>query len=161
LAAAPGSALSAASGYGAPRYSATVEVVTSQWSGEGDFTAVLLEVLRVLPLFDALRIEDAPASRADAGYAFISNEIYVRFRQEARRERGRWLGVVPVSRTVQVPVATLAGLEARLTDVPGVGAPDYSDDGLLQYLRAERVVFPYQTKGIKVVELVRIYALGA
>ncbi len=136
-----------------------MDVETAQWSGEGPFTAVLLDALRDLPLFDALRVEDAPASRTDAGYAFISNEIYVRFRQETRRTRGRWLGIVPVSRTVRVAVETLAGLEVRLTAVPAVGAPDYSDDGLLQYLRAERVIFPYQTKGIKVVEMVRVYAL--
>jgi hypothetical protein len=42
-----------------------------------------------------------------------------------------------------------------------IGAPDYSDEGMLQYLRAERVIPPYQTKGYKIVELVRIYEAGA
>jgi hypothetical protein len=28
---------------------------------------------------------------------------------------------------------------------------------MLQYLRAERIVQPYQTRGLKLVELVRIY----
>jgi hypothetical protein len=32
---------------------------------------------------------------------------------------------------------------------------------MLQYLRTERVVPPYQTKGYKVVEMVRIYEVGA
>ena len=41
-----------------------------------------------------------------------------------------------------------------------VGAPDYSDDAMLQYLRTERVVPPYQTRGYKIVELVRIYEAG-
>jgi hypothetical protein len=39
-----------------------------------------------------------------------------------------------------------------------IGAPDYGDVGLLQYLRAERIVPPFQTRGYKLVEMVRIYA---
>jgi hypothetical protein len=39
-----------------------------------------------------------------------------------------------------------------------VGAPDYSDESMLQYLRTQRVVAPYQTRGYKLVEMVRIYA---
>jgi len=31
---------------------------------------------------------------------------------------------------------------------------------MLQYLRTERIVAPYQTTGIKVIELVRIYEAG-
>ncbi len=31
----------------------------------------------------------------------------------------------------------------------------------MQYLRAERIVPPYQTRGYKLVELVRIYEVGA
>jgi hypothetical protein len=31
---------------------------------------------------------------------------------------------------------------------------------MLQYLRTERIVPPYQTRGYKLVELVRIYDLG-
>jgi hypothetical protein len=55
---------------------------------------------------------------------------------------------------------TVSGLEAALASVTGIGAPDYSDDKMLQYLRAERVVPPYQTKGYKLVELVRIYEVA-
>ena len=55
---------------------------------------------------------------------------------------------------------TLAGLETALTGMDGVGAPDYGDGGMLQYLRAERIVPPYQTRGYKLVELVRIYEAG-
>jgi len=51
----------------------------------------------------------------------------------------------------------LGGLAARLGQADGVGEPDYSDDGMLQYLRTERIVAPYQTKGYKVVEMVRLY----
>ena len=32
---------------------------------------------------------------------------------------------------------------------------------MLQYLRAERIVPPYQTRGYKLVELVRIYEIGS
>ena len=49
---------------------------------------------------------------------------------------------------------TLPGLEAALTVIDGVGPPDYGDEGMLQYLRAERIIPPYQTRGYKLVELV-------
>ncbi len=52
---------------------------------------------------------------------------------------------------------TVGGLEQALAALDGVGPADYSDDGMIQYLRAERIVPPYQTKGYKLVELVRIY----
>jgi hypothetical protein len=51
-------------------------------------------------------------------------------------------------------------LEQALTLSPGIGAPDYADEGMLQYLRTERVIPPYQTKGYKLVELVRVYEAG-
>jgi len=34
---------------------------------------------------------------------------------------------------------------------------DYADEGMIQYLRTERVIPPYQTKGYKLIELLRIY----
>ena len=52
-------------------------------------------------------------------------------------------------------------LEGLVAALAHVGEPDYEDDGMIQYLRTERVVAPYQTRGIKVVELVRIYKAGA
>ncbi|MBI4484492.1 MAG: hypothetical protein HY655_00635, partial [Acidobacteria bacterium] len=39
--------------------------------------------------------------------------------------------------------------------------PDYSDDGMMQYLRVERIIPPYQTRGYKLVEMVRIYEAGS
>jgi hypothetical protein len=48
-------------------------------------------------------------------------------------------------------------LERALEAAAGVGAPDYADEGMLQYLRSERIVPPYQTRGYKLVELVRVY----
>ena len=48
-------------------------------------------------------------------------------------------------------------LDSALAALPDIGASDYSDEGMLQYLRTERVVPPYQTRGYKLVELVRVY----
>ena len=51
-------------------------------------------------------------------------------------------------------------LEAALAGIQDVGEPDYSDETMLQYLRTERIIPPYQTRGYKLVELVRIYEVG-
>jgi hypothetical protein len=52
---------------------------------------------------------------------------------------------------------SLTDLGRLLSESPAVGEADYIDDGMMQYLRTERVVPPYQTRGYKLVELVRIY----
>jgi len=121
----------------------------SGWSGEGAFTKLLIVALREIPAVEALRVEDAPASRADTGFSFISNELYVLFASTThtlsrRKER----------------LMTLGGLELALADIPEIGAPDYSDDGMLQYLRTERILQPYQTRSYKLIELVRLYEAG-
>lgn len=134
---------------------------TSSWSGEGQFTQLLLERLRGVPQIRAVRVEDARSTRSDADYQFISNELFVDFVAETRRERFARFGFLPATRTVSAKTMTLAGLEAALSGMADVGPPDYSDDGMLQYLRTERIVPPYQTRGYKLVELVRIYEVGA
>ena len=136
------------------------ETDASNWSGEGGLTQLLLERLRALPEVRGLRVEDAPATRSEAHYQFISNELYVDFSVETKVERFSRFGFLPATRTVTAKVMTLAGLEAALATMADVGAPDYSDDGMLQYLRTERVVPPYQTRGYKLVELVRVYESG-
>jgi hypothetical protein len=136
-----------------------VEVDSAQWSGEGAFTSILIEQLKLFPSIDFIRVEDAPASHTESNYNFISNEVYVRFRLEQVRESTKWFGVVPVPRRTWKPAMTLADLEAQLATLEQVGAPDYADDAMLQYLKTERVIPPYQTRGYKVVELVRIYRL--
>ena len=60
-------------------------VDTSGWSGEGTFTQVLLDSLREVETIEHVRVEDAPASRSEADYNFISNEIFVLFRTEIGR----------------------------------------------------------------------------
>jgi len=134
---------------------------TSKWSGEGLFTQLLAERLRELAGIALVRVEDAPASRSEADYNFVSNEVFVVFATESRREKVRRLGFLPGTRAVSAKAMTMEGLEAALRAMPDVGEPDYADEGMLQYLRAERVVPPYQTRGYKLVELVRVYEAGA
>jgi hypothetical protein len=135
------------------------ETDRTKWSGEGQFTQLLLDRLPELPGIRLVRVEDAPATRSEADYQFMSNEVYVEFSVQNREERYTRFGVLPARRIVAEKMLTLAGLEAALTAMTDVGAPDYSDDGLLQYLRTERIIPPYQTRGYKLVELVRIYEI--
>jgi hypothetical protein len=137
-----------------------MQVDTTRWSGEGEFTAVLLEQLKQIAEIALLRVEDAPATRSEADYNFVSNEVFVSFNRLDRREPVRRFGIIPGSRTVTEPAMTVSGLEAALASAPGIGTPDYSDETMLQYLRTERIVPPYQTKGYKLVELVRIYEIA-
>jgi hypothetical protein len=138
-----------------------VDVDTSKWSGEGAFTQLLVDQLKQLDGLTLVRVEDAPASRSEADYNFVSNEIFVVFDTITTRHRFRRFGLFPAERTLTQPKLNLAGLEAVLASLPSIGAPDYSDEGMLQYLRTERIVPPYQTKGYKLVELVRVYDAGA
>ncbi len=134
-----------------------MEIDTSRWSGEGEFTALLVERLRQVPEITLIRVEDAPSTRSEADYNFISNEVFVVFARVARQQPTRRFGFLPGSRTVAEKAMTVRGLEAALATIPDIGAPDYSDDAMLQYLRTERIVPPYQTRGYKLVELVRVY----
>jgi len=136
------------------------ETDTTNWSGEGQFTQLLLERLRGVNEIRFVRVEDAPATRSEADYQFMSNELYVDFDVRHRDERFVRFGFLPATRTVVEKAMTIAGLEAALTAIPDIGAPDYADEGMLQYLRAERIIPPYQTRGYKLVELVRVYEIG-
>jgi hypothetical protein len=129
----------------------------SGWSGEGDFTQVLIDHLRQLEAVRLVRVEDAPATRSDADYNFISNEIFVGFATDIVGERVKRFGLFPGVRQTLVKRLDVGGLERVLAAAPAIGEPDYADASMLQYLRTERVVPPYQTRGYKIVELVRIY----
>ena len=133
----------------------------SKWSGEGAFTQVVIDRLQTIPQIAEIRVEDAPASRSEADYNFISNEIFVAFAVVTHQKPFKRFGFLRASRTVATKAMTVTDLETALTAAEDVGAPDYSDDGMLQYLRTERVIPPYQTRGYKLVELVRVYELGA
>ena len=134
-----------------------MDVDTRAWSREGDFTARLIEVLGQVEEIAAIRVGDAPSSQSGTGYVFLANEIFLRFATERVTQPVRRLGVFPGRRVVERPRLTLAALESRLAGIEGIGPADYLDDGMIQYLRTERVVAPYQTKGYKRVEMVRIY----
>jgi hypothetical protein len=133
----------------------------SGWSGEGTFTQVLLDRLEKLGGVVAIRVEDAPASRSEADYNFISNEIYVTFDTRTRKERVLRFGFLPAFRKVDEEMMTMADLDTALAADPDVGAADYADETMLQYLRTERIIPPYQTRGYKLVEMVRIYRFTA
>ena len=137
-----------------------MELDASKWSGEGTFTQVLIDCLKQIEEVAFVHVEDAPASRSEADYNFISNEIFVTFATSSRSERTWKFGLLPSTTVVSDKKMTVHGLEQTLAGYPEVGNPDYSDDGMLQYLRAERIVPPYQTRGYKLVELVRIYEVG-
>jgi len=55
------------------------ETDTSKWSGEGQFTQLLLDRLQGVEEVRFVRVEDAPATRSEADYQFMSNELYVDF----------------------------------------------------------------------------------
>jgi hypothetical protein len=137
-----------------------MEVDTSGWSGDGEFTKRLIDALRSFGTVSFLKVEDAPASRADAGFSFISNELFVLFACAERIVRTRRLGFIPGSTVLREKTMTLDRLEASLALLADVGHSDYSDEGMLQYLRTERVIPPYQTRGYKLIELVRVYETG-
>ena len=134
---------------------------TAKWSGEGTFTQVLIDVLRDVEGIDYVRVEDAPATRSEADYNFISNEIYVAFVAREQKKAVRRFGWLPGTQTVLEKQLSLAQLETVLTARPEVGPADYSDGGMIQFLKTERIVQPYQTRGYKLVELVRVYEVGA
>ena len=134
-----------------------MELDTSGWSGDGALTQQLIDAMRAIPQVLFLKVEDAPASRSDAGFSFISNELFVGFASTRQVTWTRVLGVVPSRRVSFCADMTLQGLETVLAAVEGIGAPEYSDAGMLQFLRAERVSPAYQTRGYKLVEMVRIY----
>ena len=137
-----------------------MDLDTSRWSGEGEFTQLLAEAISKVEHVLFLRVEDAPSTRSEADYNFVSNEVYVRFETNRRVEYVRWFGFLPGMRHVRENVLKMSHLETILSEVEGIGPPDYADDEMLQYLRTERIIPPYQTRGYKLVELVRVYEVG-
>jgi hypothetical protein len=134
-----------------------VHIDSGGWSGEGAFTQNVLERLRTIDEVAAMKIEDAPSTRSDADYNFIANEIFVTFATAERRERTRLLGLIPGSKRVTEKAMSFEMLAKVLESSEGIGPPDYADAGMIQYLRTERIIPPYQTRGYKLVELLRIY----
>ena len=134
-----------------------VDVDSAGWSGEGDFTQSVVDRLRAIDEVAALKVEDAPATRSEADYNFIANEIFVTFATRVDREPIRRLGFLPGTKVSTAKAMTFEALVKVLEESAGIGPADYADEGMIQYLRTERIIPPYQTKGYKLVELVRIY----
>lgn len=134
-----------------------MDVDSGGWSGEGAFTQVVVDRLRTIDKVTLVKIEDAPATRSEADYNFIANEIFVTFAMEDRYEPFRSLGLFTRKRRVSARAMTFDELVTVLEEAEGIGPADYADEGMIQYLRTERVIPPYQTRGYKLVELVRIY----
>ncbi len=134
-----------------------VQIDRERWSGEGELTARLVERLAGIEQVQFIRVEDAPASRAGTGFNFVCNEIYVAFRLQRTVETRKRFGVLPLPVIGHRRSLTLDRLETLLAGMEDIGVPDYVDTAMLQYLRAERVIPAYQTRGPKVVEMVRIY----
>ncbi len=134
-----------------------MQVDSGAWSGEGAFSQNVLERLRTIEQVAALKIEDAPSTRSDADYNFVANEIFVTFATIERDEPFKLLGTFTSRRRVSVKAMTFSDLVKLLEESEGIGPPDYADEAMIQYLRTERIIPPYQTKGYKLVELVRIY----
>lgn len=137
-----------------------MDLDTTGWSGDGTFTKALVDVLTTLAEVTHVKVEDSPATRAETGYAFLSNEIYVEFAEREREERSTWLGLIPRTRRVREAALDLERLETMLAQHAELGPADYLDSGMIQYLKAERIIPPYQTRGYKLVEMVRVYRLG-
>src|SRR5512142_1679203 len=70
-----------------------IAIDRSAWSGDGDFTQLLLARLASIEQVGYLRVEDAPASRAGPAFNFICNEIYLGFRIARTLGSRRFLGV--------------------------------------------------------------------
>ena len=134
-------------------------IETAEWSGEGTFSLSLVDALRSIDDVGLLRVADAQAPRLDVGYQYIGNEIYVGLRTQAVQTRIRRFGFWPTTVVVDKNCMSLTDLGRLLSESPAVGEADYIDDGMMQYLRTERIIPPYQTRGYKLVELVRIYAV--
>ena len=134
-----------------------MHVDNAGWSGEGAFTQIVIDRIHAIDAVAAMKVEDAPATRSEADYHFIANEIFVTFATRVEREPIRWLGIVPGSRVVTEKAMTFDALVKLLEESDRIGPADYADEGMIQYLRTERIIPPYQTKGYKLVELVRIY----
>lgn len=138
-----------------------MHVDSTTWSGEGAFTQQLVDRLRTIDHVAAVKVEDAPATRSDADYNFIANDMFITFALSERKEPIKRLGIIPGTKRVAEKALTLTALEKILEESEGIGPADYADEGMIQYLRTERIIPPYQTRGYKLVELVRIYEVNS
>ena len=100
-----------------------MDIDKEKWSGDGDFTERLLAVLSEMASVSFLRVEDAPASRSDAGFSFISNEIFVKFREVPVAETVKLAGAPGFTVSAAGGTAMLTGLFSVRAAVPEVSGP--------------------------------------
>jgi hypothetical protein len=131
----------------------SAEIVRDAWSGDGDFTQHLVDHLRNWPPIATIRVEDAPTGREGEGFNFLANDVFLTFAVRPVRQPAYafW------RRQILATTASTGDLVAYLTAIETIGEPAYHDEGMLQYLHTQRIVGPYQSKGVKLVELVRVY----
>ena len=132
----------------------------SDWSGEGAFTQQLINWFAEQETIAFLKVEDAKSTRDDVEYNFISNEIFLQFHTVKKTKKQSLWGVLSFNRTTFDKLMTIEKLRILLEHQQEIGSPDYADADMIQFLRTERIVPPYQTKGYKLIELVRIYEVG-
>ena len=106
--------------------SASTMIDRDRWSGEGDFTEQLLSWLSEQSDVISLRVEDAPSTRTDVEYNFISNEIYVEFKVREFYQSRRVLGVIPLGRKSLEKTMSLEKLNRVLSEESELGEPDYA-----------------------------------
>ena len=107
-----------------------------------------------------IKVENAPATRSEADYNFIATKSSSPSPTSERASRSGASESFPGTKRVTEKALTLTGLAKMLEESEGIGPADYGDEGMMQYLRTERIIPPYQTRGYKLVELVRIYEVG-
>jgi hypothetical protein len=73
--------------------SAGCKSINAGWSGEGAFTQVVVDRLSTIDTVALLKVEDAPATRSEADYNFIANEIFVTFATRVEHEPIKRLGI--------------------------------------------------------------------
>ena len=95
------------------------ETDLTRWSGEGTFTQLLIERLGTIEGVRAVQVEDAPATRSEADYNFISNELFVVFSTVDRQLPIKRYGIIPGTRVVSEKAMTLTQ-ESKKT---GTAAP--------------------------------------
>ncbi|RPI48320.1 MAG: hypothetical protein EHM55_25755, partial [Acidobacteria bacterium] len=93
-----------------------MRVDSDGWSGEGAFTQNVLERLRTIDQVAAMKVEDAPATRSEADYNFIANEIFVTFAMAERREPVKRLGLIPGTKRTMAKTMTFADLVRLLEE---------------------------------------------
>ncbi len=100
------------------------------WSGEGEFTQVVLDRLRKVEIGSRRsRSKTRRRRRSDADYNFIANEIFVTFATTHRDEAVTRLLFFPGTKRVPVKTMTLEALTRLLEESEGIGPADYGDEG--------------------------------